>query len=367
MHCFDGNISPMKPKIIYVLFHRSSFVEVDIAILSKRYDVLINMYAWRKSALVPFFMFHQILVLLKNVFSVKLIMVSSGGYWSIVPSVFGKLFSIPVFIILNGSDCASLPLVNYGNLRKFGLRNVCKFSFAFADMLLPVSESLVFTKNTYYDKDVVDYQGYKHYFPSIKTFHQVVFNGLDGEFWKKDEAITKEKNSFMAVFSPGQYLLKGGDLIASVAPFFPDCTFYLGGVDPMPEIMEKNPNVHFLGSLKAWELKQYYSKSQFHFQLSIFEGFGCTLAEAMLCECIPIGSVVNIIPQIIGDTGYILKHRDVELLKILITEALGNVNKKSLGEKARKRIIDNFSIEIRAQQLFSLMKQKIAFDPVIGS
>ena len=41
------------------------------------------------------------------------------------------------------------------------------------------------------------------------------------------------------------------------------------------------------------KLRNYYSKSQFHFQLSMYEGFGLALCEAMLCRCIPIGSSVN--------------------------------------------------------------------------
>ena len=75
----------------------------------------------------------------------------------------------------------------------------------------------------------------------------------------------------------------------------------------------------------------------------------------MLCECIPIGSDVNFIPGIIGDAGFILKHRDEGLLEELIRQALQCENKAELGENARQRIIDNFGIEKREQQLFSLI------------
>lgn len=318
------------------------------------------MYQWQKKWLLPLFLIHQLGFLLKNARSTKIIIVSSGGYWSLIPVVFGKLFSIPVYIILNGSDCASLPYVNYGNLRKSILRNFCRLSFKHADMLLPVSESLVLTQNTYFSSKNIDYQGYKHFFPHITTDYKVVYNGLDYNFWKKDNTIEKENNSFISVFSSSQYLLKGGDLILSVARRFPECKFYMAGLKQPPDVTSISPNIYFLGYLNPLELKDYYNKCQFHFQLSIFEGFGCTLCEAMLCHCIPIGSDVNFIPEIIGDAGFILEHRDVDLLDELIRKALRCDKKEARGKIARKSVIDNFSIENRELQLISLIEQKTA-------
>ena len=345
----------MKTKVIYVLFARSSFVEVDIAILSKRYELLLNLYPWRKKWMTPFLMIRQIGFLLANVRSTKSIIISSGGYWSLVPALFGKLFSIPVFIILNGSDCASLPFVNYGNLRSFLLRQVCRISFHYASMLLPVSQSLVKTKNTYYSRDNSFFQGYLHFFPQISTKYHVIFNGLDEQFWDKDPSVAKEPHSFISVFSPSQFMLKGGDLILSMGRRFPHCQFYMAGIKEPPAGTLATPNVHFLGRLDSGELRHYYSLCQYHFQLSIFEGFGCTLAEAMLCRCIPIGSDVNMIPEIIGDTGFILPHRDPDLLEDLISKVLENSNQEQLGGEARKRIIENFSIAAREQQLLALL------------
>ena len=58
------------------------------------------------------------------------------------------------------------------------------------------------------------------------------------------------------------------------------------------------------------ELINYFSMSRFYLQLSFSEGFGNALCEAMLCECVPIGSNVGAIPFIINDTGFILKKKD---------------------------------------------------------
>jgi len=350
----------MEPvKIIYIMSRRSSFVDVDLSILSEKYDVLINTYNWANKKLVPLNMARQLFFLLRHSFSVKTILISSGGYWSLLPAIIGRIFRIPVMIILNGSECASFPSINYGNLRSPLLRSICRISYKYCTTLLPVSESLVKTKNTYYLKGQAVFQGYQHFFPSVKTDYRVIFNGIDHEYWKTGGETSKEKNSFISVFSPSQYILKGGDLIVAAAAKFPDCTFYMAGLSQPAGIPDVPSNIHFLGHLKPHELREYYSRCRFHFQLSIFEGFGCTLCEAMLCQCVPIGSGVNIIPEIIGNTGFILSERDVALLEKLIANAIASTDLEECGEKARQQIIANYSIENRKNQLFSLIAQNV--------
>ena len=357
----------MKPELIYITSSRSSFVEVDLAILSKHYRLVVSIYPWKKKWLLPFLMLRQVGFLMSRCFSVKLIIISSAGYWSLIPVLFGKIFAVPVYIILNGSDCAALPLINYGNLRKPLLKSVCRKSLELADLLLPVSESLVMTQNTYYSPEVIDRQGYHHFFPGINTEYHVIFNGLNHNYWETENAAEKEGNSFISVFSASQYILKGGDLIVEIARRFPDCIFYMAGLKHPPDASDGSPNIRFLGHLSASELREYYRRSRFHFQLSIFEGFGCTLCEAMLCECIPIGSAVNIIPMIIGDTGLILEHRDADLLETIINRALAIHDKHESAVMARRRVIENFSIENREKQLVSVAETRISRAPSVYS
>jgi len=343
----------MKHKVIYISSSLSSFVKVDIALLSKHYSLIINIYPWKTKWIVPYLLVKQLLVLLYHLRKTHAIVISSAGYWSLIPSLFGRWFSVPVYIILNGSDCASLPHVNYGNLRKPLLKAICRISLKYARMLLPVSESLVFTQNNYFRSDFTDYQGYKYFFPKILTPTHVLFNGLDTTYWTPDATLKKEPKSFISVFSSSQFILKGGDLITKVARRFPDCTFYMAGVDKPPEKIEIPSNVILLGRLNPDALRKYYSRCQFHFQLSVFEGFGCTLCEAMLCECIPIGSSVNMIPDIIGNTGLILDHRDVNQLESLIIKALNISDKNSGARSARERICNRFNLEQREHHFIS--------------
>lgn len=78
-----------------------------------------------------------------------------------------------------------------------------------------------------------------------------------------------------------------------------------------------------------------------------------TLSEAMLLECIPVGSNINGIPDAIGDTGIVIKHRKVENLEAGIAEAL----KLNSGKMARQRVLDMFSFEKREKEILNIMSE----------
>src|SRR6185369_10376616 len=99
-----------------------------------------------------------------------------------------------------------------------------------------------------------------------------------------------------------------------------------------------------------------YSKQQFYFQISIAEGFPSAICEAMLCNCIPIGSNVAAIPMIIGDCGFVLNKRDPEMLMALIKNAL-NSDTKTLAKKSRERIIELFPQGKREAELIKLIEK----------
>lgn len=340
-----------KPKILFVTPSFQSFITNDIQILSEDYEVVVNSYSWRNKRLASLFLMQQFFFIQRNIFSVKFIFISFGGYWSFFPTLLGKIFGKPAFIVLHGTDCAAIPELNYGSLRIPILKWVCKKSYEWATLLFPVSDSLVKTENDYFVKSKKIRNGFQHHFPEIKTEFHIIPNGLDIAFWQADKNIHREEKSFLTVMSPDQFLLKGGDLICDMAGKFPDFRFYFAGLDRPKNQIDLPENVFFLGKLSPFQLRGLYSKTRFYFQLSVYEGFGCALCEAMLCGCIPIGSKVNILPDIIGQSGYILDHRDSELLYKLMNRALISEENKTFEGIARERIVLDYTLEKRRKQL----------------
>ncbi|AUC15177.1 hypothetical protein BTO06_08510 [Tenacibaculum sp. SZ-18] len=337
-----------KEQIIIVIPYESSSIKTDIKILSEKFNIIINKYDWKQKSLYPIYVFQQLFFLLKNISKTQKIIIEFGGYWAVLPVLIGKIFNTPTAIILRGTDCAKISYLNYGSLRKKLVYKVCKLSYKYTSILLPVSSSLMYIENKYTTNENI--QGLKYHFPKIQTPSRVIHNGLDSYFWNRIEGIDKEKNRFLAVFSDNQFYLKGGDLIIKLASKFNNCNFYIAGCNEKKSYHPQN-NVHFLGKLTKKELLTEYNKAQYYFQLSVFEGFGLSLCEAMLCECIPITSSVNILPEIVGDTGFILLKKEINQLQEILNNAITTSNKNELGQKARKRIIDNFSIEKRAEKL----------------
>lgn len=341
--------------ILFVTPRMSGFALNDLTILSEEYNIIQNTYNWNKKKYTPFYLIHQFFFVAINISRINKIVIEFGGYWSFIPSLFGKLFGKHTIIICHGTDCSYLPSLNYGSLGKKYIKLFCKLSYQLVDLICPVSESLIKVENDFHIKGKETKQGILNFFPSLKTSFQVIHNALEIDFWQ-NKGYKKRKNTFMAVLSEKQYHLKGADLIYDMAKQFKDCHFEIVGLE-QPKFLKNAPkNMSFSGKLNQKELIKKYCQSEFYFQLSSFEGFGLSLCEAMLCKCIPIGSSVNMIPEIIGENGYILEEKNSHQLEQIIKEALELKNKEVVAEKARQSIINRFSLEKRKMNLLKAIK-----------
>ena len=340
-----------RKKVLLIIPFINQFIQKDIDFLESEFSLTISNQNWKIKPLVPFFLIFQLLQMIFIVPGTDKIVIQFGGFWSLIPCVVGRLFKKPIAIILHGTDCASIPNLNYGSLRKKLLKRICRISYKKASILLPVSDSLIQSKNEY--NSSYSNQGIKYHFPNLNTPYLVIPNGLNETFWNCESSSIKDENRCIAVFSKSQFYLKGGDLIIELAKHFPKIKFQIVGIDDNDNLHSAPDNVAFSGRLNHFELRKAYREAQFHFQLSLFEGFGLSLCEAMLCECIPIGSSVNMIPQIIGDTGFILNQKKLDLLIDIMKKAIATTNKEDLGKKARQRIVENFNESIRRELLIN--------------
>ena len=346
----------MKPKIIYTYPIYVSFVKNDIALLSKYYDVKIFAFDPPKKILTPFYFFKQFFFLLFNIRGTSILVCQFAGYHSFLPNLFALITKKASLNVLGGTECVSFPSINYGNFSKGLLGAFTKWSLRMAKHLSPVHESLAISDYTYTNDDYPK-QGYKYFCPSIKAPHTTICYVYDPtQFYKSKN---KVNNSFITVaqLNAPNYYRKGIDLIFEMAIRFPDCTFTIIGNTPQMKYTSIPTNVSLISFVPYEELKDYYSSHEFYFQLSICEGFPSAICEAMLCECIPIGSNVAAIPEIIGDAGYILYKKDTNDLEQLINKALTS-EKKELGIKARNRIITKYPPQER-EKLSALVAELI--------
>ncbi|AFL85836.1 glycosyltransferase [Belliella baltica DSM 15883] len=339
--------------IVYIYPVKTAFTERDILMLRSEHRVKPLPFT-QSPILLPLFFILQFFQLLLLLPFTTHYMCFFGGYHSVIPVFLGKLFSIPTFIQAGGTDAVNMPSINYGNYRKKWLKKATTYSFLNCTKILPVAESLV-AYDYSYDSSIPKKQGLKNLIPNLKTPIEVIYNGFDAELWK-DLGKKRTPYSFITVAKGISKIqrakVKGIDLIENLAKEFPDFHFTLiGDASYLP----KRKNIKVVGSLNQTEIVAILNEHQYYLQLSTSEGFPNALAEAMLCGCVPIGSAVGDIPNIIADTGVILESRDIKNLKNIIS-SLDQSLFDLKSEMARKRIILNFSFEKRRNALLSLFQ-----------
>lgn len=346
-----------KVKALYFFVGRSSFVNKDIEILEEKFIVEKFNFEFGAKWKIPFQLLGQFLFLLVHIFSSQVIIIQLAGFHSVLPVLFSKLTGKRVVIIAAGTDCHSFPSIGYGNYHKMFLSMATKFSFRNCSLIIPKHESLWLSDYTY-DSSDYNKQGISYFIPEINTPHIVVENGFDSNRFKK--TLPAKKNSFITISGllerESQPKLKGIDLIIEAAKLLPDCSFTILGINRDAVFKELPENIKLVAKVPNDQLTDILSQHQYYLQLSMAEGFPNALCEAMLCECIPIGSAVFSIPEIIGDTGYILKKRNSEELVDLI-EKIQLIDNSMKGQMARKRISENYTLSKRKEKLLAILEK----------
>ncbi len=351
----------MKKKIVYFVPNNSTFIRRDIDMLSKDFIVsFFDLKQGNKFTLLPRLGL-QGLFILKHCFSANLFICHFAGYSSFLPVLLGRMFSIPCLIIVAGADASRFPVFNYGNFAKRIYAFFTSVSLRFATHILPVHESLVMQQYDF-DPGGEPVQGYQAFAKKTnKVPYTPIYYGYDSKQFKAVAGIDRKDLSFITVGNLSQkdvFIRKGFDLIIELAKRKKELSFTLVGwsgrrIEGLPD------NLTLLPFMNQDELIRLLSGHTFYFQLSVMEGFPNALCEAMLCGCVPVGSNVSGIPFIIGDTGFLLKKRNIDELEMLVNKAIESTDLPMLSEKARQRIANNFSEELRRERFNQIIHQYI--------
>ena len=353
-----------KVKALLVYSGYSSFVRADYQILSQDFDVSRYQFSpykgfirfiWSNIRLFFFCLF--------NIRKYSVIYCWFADYHSLFPILFSKIFSKTSVIVVGGYDSMYIPEVEHGvfkNLNSYRVKCV-RYALSNATYVFPVDESLVYSVNTYTDSNGINV-GIKHYVKHFNGQIVTIPTGYNPHVWKKPAEVKKTQSVITLASVPDDktFKIKGLDMFLEVAASMPEVQFSMVGLSPLMEQKIKptaSKNVCFWGYVEHSKLPAILSEHKVYAQLSLCEGLPNALCEAMLCECIPVGSNVNGIPKGIGDTGFILKNRDVHEAKKLVSQALAAPSE--MGVRARQRIIDNFSEQYRKERVLSTIKQQM--------
>lgn len=321
-------------KIYFVHQGFLSFVKKDLKILKQKHQVkAVNNFNSTLSKIPENFL---------GVLWCDVVFCWFGGPRFIAPIMFGRLFRKKVVIVAGGYDVVRLPEIGYGNMRGGLIAWVQRKLFRFVHNIICISESnrkeAIHNADISAEKITMIYHGF---YPPKKSKKE-----------KEHIVITVGR------LSKRNLLRKGLWSFIETAKFFPDIPFFMiGSVDDGIKERLKNvlpPNLTLTGYVSDKELEDYFSRSKVYVQASTHEGFGCSVAEAMLYECVPVVSDCFALPEVVGDAGFLVKTGDLEDLKEKIALALRD--RGELGRKASQRIRRKFSLEARLSALLNLIE-----------
>ncbi|MFQ6060670.1 MAG: glycosyltransferase family 4 protein [Thermoplasmata archaeon] len=309
----------------------TSFVRKDMEILSSQFQVEEFFYSGRPKKDLP--------RLIRRVISNDLTFswfAWDNAAWTVR---FSRLFGKKSIVVAGGFDVASVPEIDYGNLLRSSSARRTRYALNRADLVLAVSES------TY--GEALEFCGRK----DIKVVH----HGFDSQKFfpggQKERLVIS-----VGDVSISNMLRKGLETFVEAARDLPDVPFALIGRvhEDMKGTLEKRKpdNLQILGRVSDSDLLSFMQRSRVYVQVSAHEGFGCSLAEAMLCECLPVVTRRGAIPEVVGDCGYYVPFRNPYATSQAIREALDDRNK---GKRARERIAQRFPLERRRKRILELV------------
>lgn len=270
---------------------------------------------------------------------------------------FSRLYRKKFYMVIGGFDVAAIEAFRYGAHRNRFRSRAVRYSMKNATCLLPNSQSMVYYENQFIPGGPVR-GGIRHFVPDIRTRIEVVHNGFDSNRFMCRSGIEKRNMAMtVAVIDRERtFYMKGMDRFIETARQFPGYEFLVVGISRnLLDRMGIVPpgNLRTLEYTATEELIRLYSEARVFCLFSLSEGSPNALCEAMLCECIPVGTDVTSIPEIIGETGFVIRQNIREAYTECVKMAFEA--DRMLGRDARRRISENYSLVQREKKLVSIL------------
>ena len=328
-------------RITFVGPLNSTFVQRDIEILKKHFyldiiDVPKKSSEWSR-------------YILRVKKSVKKSDIFFGWFagWHTFPGIFySKKHKKLSLIVVGGFDVASVPEIKYGAFANLKEKIPAKYVLKNTNKILVVDPSLKkkAMKNAKLDGNNIEY---------LPTTY-------DPNYWLKKGNKERMVLTVASIKNIKRIKIKGIDTFIKSAKYLPDVKFLIVGVkNGIREYIQKiaPKNVEVIGMLPQEKLLSYYQKAKVYCQLSISEGLPNTLCEAMLCECIPVGTRIDGISTAMGDVGFYVPYGDPKITAYAIKKALEAP--EDMGKKARERIKNMFPLEMREERLVKIITEMV--------
>ncbi|MDB5284459.1 MAG: rfaG, partial [Bacteroidota bacterium] len=131
-------------------------------------------------------------------------------------------------------------------------------------------------------------------------------------------------------------------------------------VDSAHAQMKFKQEVKFMGHLPPEELAEIVASAYAMVYVSLFEGFGIPIIEAMSCQVPVITSNTTSMPEAAGDAALLVDPSSVREIAAAMTQITGNEKLRSELVEKGKTQIEKFSWQLTAQKLWALCERAMA-------
>ena len=325
--CFIGNLG-------------TTFIKRDYEILSKHFDVDVIEPPKKKSRWMKYPS-----TVAKKVKNCDLTFSWFAGWHSAFAVHYAKKYNKKSIVVAGGFDVVYLPEINYGAFTNLKEKLSSKYTLKNADLIISISKS-----------------NQKELLEKIKPKKNILlYNGVPINDFSAGTIEREQMVITVGSIKWSNLKRKGIETFVKTAEYFPDVPFIVIGkvtddsIDYLRSIA--SPNVEFTGFVSDEELLEWYQRAKAYVQPSAHEGFGITVAESMLCECIPVVTDSFALPEVAGNTGFYIPYGDEKAIGEAIKKALDAP--EELGRKARERIKENFPMKKREKKLKEIIKEEM--------
>ena len=327
---------PQQPRSILVVHnHPTQFVRLDLAELQKRYQVT-ECYL-RSRWLNPAAMWRQVK-------SHDLVFGWFASWHTFLPIEFARHLGKPSVLVIGGYDVANIPDIAYGHQRGGMKRWLSRRTMRSASCLI--------TNSVYSQQEAVRNAGL------AQSKVNAIYHGVPDPFGTLPKGPRASMALTVGNVDRSNLQRKGHEAFVRAAALMPDVAFVLAGAarDGAADYLRTiaTPNVTLTGRLSDEALNEYYRRASVYVQPSLHEGFGLSVAEAMLAGCVPVVNRVGSLPEVVGDSGTYVESSDPAAISKAIEKALAYPDEARAS--IRQRILDRFPMARRGQRLEELIR-----------
>jgi len=329
-------LSGSKINILFLYNYLSSFVKRDFEILKSRYKVI----PVQCTSLLSTF------TLIWKVLPADCVVCWFGSLYFLPVVLFAKILGKKIIIIAGGYDVACVPEFRYGTMYGIIKRKLGRLLFRIAHIVAAVSRANAEEAHKYAK---VPYKKLK-----------LIYHGFNGKLQTNVARIDKKEIMVLTVgyIDKRTIYRKGFLAIARLSRLLPDVSFIIVGsyTNDAIRILKKasGDNINFKGYVSKEDLQGFFKRAKVYLQPSLHEAFGCSVAEAMLYNCIPIVSRRFALPEVVGDSGFYVDTNDLNDMARTVRFVLDS--EPRFSETPRQRILRMFPLSKRLKLLSELIE-----------